>query len=225
MLICLVVACITKRAQIPFSVWLPLAIAAPTPVSSLVHSSTLVTSGVYLLIRFDRFIRVHFVFEYLFIVTLLLSRIRACLENDLKKIIALSTLSQLSLIMVILIEGFADICFFHLLIHAIFKCLLFLCSGNIIHNYASNQDIRLIGVFVGCFPVLTRYLNISLIVLIGLPFLSAFYSKDYFLEIIYTNSFLNLFIMIVVYISVALTVAYSLRLIYLLNLSFNIYIS
>nr|YP_010507253.1 NADH dehydrogenase subunit 5 [Xenos yangi]QPP04705.1 NADH dehydrogenase subunit 5 [Xenos cf. moutoni RZ-2020]UXG18682.1 NADH dehydrogenase subunit 5 [Xenos yangi] len=218
-LMCLFFACMTKSAQVPFSVWLPLAMAAPTPVSSLVHSSTLVTSGVFLLIRFESYIYLNSFFEVLFVITLLLSSISACLENDMKKIIALSTLSQLSLMMVMLMEGFLEVCFLHLLVHAAIKCLLFLCSGYIIHSFNSEQDIRMLSSFVSFYPVMIGYLNISFMSLMGLPFLSAYYTKDFFLEIMYLYSFNSLFVMVMIYFSIMLTVLYSFRLIYNLNFS------
>nr|CAL18258.1 NADH dehydrogenase subunit 5 [Xenos vesparum] len=225
-LVCLFLACMTKSAQMPFSVWLPLAMAAPTPVSSLVHSSTLVTSGVFLLIRFnDFYLHPNFLFEILFILTLMMSSVSACLEKDLKKIIALSTLSQLSLMLLMLMEGFMEVCFLHLLIHAVFKCLLFLCSGLIIHSFNGEQDIRYMGNFVSFYPILLCYLNISFLVLMGLPFLSAFYTKDFFLEIMNLNSYGNLLVMMSVYISILLTIVYSFGLMYKLNLFFFSYSS
>nr|ABC86660.1 NADH dehydrogenase subunit 5 [Xenos vesparum] len=225
-LVCLFLACMTKSAQMPFSVWLPLAMAAPTPVSSLVHSSTLVTSGVFLLIRFnDFYLHPNFLFEILFILTLMMSSVSACLEKDLKKIIALSTLSQLSLMLLMLMEGFMEVCFLHLLIHAVFKCLLFLCSGLIIHSFNGEQDIRYMGNFVSFYPIFLCYLNISFLVLMGLPFLSAFYTKDFFLEIMNLNSYGNLLVMMSVYISILLTIVYSFGLMYKLNLFFFSYSS
>jgi len=132
------VAAITKRAQIPFSAWLPAAIAAPTPVSALVHSSTLVTAGVFLLIRFYPFLNSCSFFKpallLISVSTLLLAGIGANYENDLKKIIALSTLSQLGVIIIRLGMGMPYLALFHLYTHALFKALLFLCAGAIIHN-------------------------------------------------------------------------------------------
>lgn len=140
-----VLAAITKRAQIPFSSWLPAAIAAPTPVSALVHSSTLVTAGVYLLIRFRFLLNNSTIFYALLLfgnLTIFMAGLGANYEMDLKKIIALSTLRQLGLIMGILSLGFYKMAFFHLLTHALFKALLFLCAGVLIHNIINFQDIR-----------------------------------------------------------------------------------
>lgn len=139
----------TKRAQIPFSAWLPAAMAAPTPVSSLVHSSTLVTAGVYLLIRFSPSLYDFFFFSFFIfysgVVTCGMASLAAIHERDLKKVIALSTLSQLGVIMMALGLGFPSLAFFHLVTHALFKALLFVCAGTIIHSVGDVQDVRMIG--------------------------------------------------------------------------------
>jgi len=166
---------------------LPAAIAAPTPVSALVHSSTLVTAGVYLLIRFNLLINFFFFRKILLILgrlTIFISGIRANFEVDLKKIIALSTLSQLGLIIRILSIKFYKLAFFHLLSHALFKALLFLCAGAFIHNFINFQDIRLSGNFFNQIPLTSSCFNISRLALCGIPFLTGFYSKDLILEII-----------------------------------------
>lgn len=210
-----VLAAITKRAQIPFSSWLPAAIAAPTPVSSLVHSSTLVTAGVYLLFRFrPRFsneLMNILLFSSLF--TIFIAGIAANFEYDLKKIIALSTLSQLGIIITILCLGDRNLAFFHLLIHALFKALLFICAGAIIHNFRNCQDIRYIGGLIHFIPLTCACLNIRNFALCGLPFLSGFYSKDLIAEVT-SIRIINVFIYIIFYLSIGLTVSYSIRLSY-----------
>jgi len=123
--------CFTKSAQFPFSSWLPDAMAAPTPVSALVHSRTLVTAGIFCLIRFfyclkDTFF---FLFGLIGFWTMIIARITACFEFDSKKIIAYSTLSQLGLMLISLSLGLVKFAFFHLLTHAVFKALLFICRG------------------------------------------------------------------------------------------------
>lgn len=210
----IIISSFTKRAQIPFSAWLPAAMAAPTPVSSLVHSSTLVTAGVYLLIRFgnsDIFKNDFFLFISL--ITVIISSLCARYEFDLKKIVALSTLSQLGLIMSCIFIGFKDLTFFHLLSHAIFKSLLFLCSGIIIHLLGGCQDIRSIGSLYIRIPLTCRCFNISNMALCGFPFLSGFYSKDFVIDRI---SFLgiNILILIIFYLSLGLTSLYRIRLFY-----------
>lgn len=211
----IIIAAITKRAQIPFSSWLPAAIAAPTPVSSLVHSSTLVTAGVYLLIRFNYVFSVRAINLLLFIslITIFIAGLGANYEFDLKKIIALSTLSQLGLIISILALGGFELAFFHLLSHALFKALLFICAGIIIHNLGNCQDIRYIGGLINFMPVTCLFFNICNLSLCGIPFLSGFYSKDLIVEVISMSS-LNIFTYIIFYISVGLTACYRFRLTY-----------
>lgn len=211
-----ILAAITKSAQIPFSSWLPAAIAAPTPVSALVHSSTLVTAGVYLLIRFNSLLLNNSIGQFLLLVsglTIFISGLGANFEFDLKKIIALSTLSQLGLIIIILSIGFYKLAFFHLLTHAIFKALLFICAGSIIHNIINSQDIRFIGGLSIRIPLTSSFFNISNLALCGIPFLAGFYSKDLILEVS-LYSYLNFYVIFIFFFSTGLTVRYSFRLIY-----------
>lgn len=211
-----ILAAITKSAQIPFSSWLPAAIAAPTPVSALVHSSTLVTAGVYLLIRFNVLLAGSNLGSFLLLfagLTIFMAGLGANFEFDLKKIIALSTLSQLGLIIRILAIGFPKLAFFHLLTHALFKALLFMCAGAIIHNIKDSQDIRYIGGLVLQIPLTSSCFNLSNLALCGTPFLAGFYSKDLILEIV-SLSYINYFSFILYFLSTGLTVCYSLRLVY-----------
>nr|YP_009499534.1 NADH dehydrogenase subunit 5 [Aegosoma sinicum]ASL05648.1 NADH dehydrogenase subunit 5 [Aegosoma sinicum] len=210
-----VLAAMTKSAQIPFSSWLPAAMAAPTPVSSLVHSSTLVTAGVYLLIRFNFSFSPGLMFGLLFIssMTMFMSGLGANFEFDLKKIIALSTLSQLGLMMSILALGDYKLSFFHLLTHALFKALLFMCAGNMIHGMGNCQDIRFMGGLVNHMPLTCAFFNICNVSLCGLPFLSGFYSKDLVVEVM-SMQILNVYIYMIFYLSIGLTVCYSFRLTY-----------
>nr|QWB85827.1 NADH dehydrogenase subunit 5 [Typodryas sp. N143] len=220
-----VLAAFTKSAQIPFSSWLPAAMAAPTPVSSLVHSSTLVTAGVYLLIRFnfalgDTLMVLGLLFSCL---TMFMSGLGANFEYDLKKIIALSTLSQLGLMLSILFIGDYKLAFFHLLIHALFKALLFMCAGNIIHLMSNYQDIRYMGSLMVNLPVTCCFFNVCNFSLCGLPFLSGFYSKDLIVEFMSMQP-LNLLIYALFYLSIGLTVSYTFRLSYYsLSGDFNFY--
>lgn len=123
--------------------------AAPTPVSALVHSSTLVTAGVFLVIRFWDFISLFefsvFFLQLVCLFTIVLAGFSALFESDLKKIIALSTLSQLSVMLFAVSFGFSFLGLFHLYTHAIFKALLFLCAGCLIHSFCHVQDIRHLG--------------------------------------------------------------------------------
>uniref|UniRef100_A0AAU8L3S0 NADH-ubiquinone oxidoreductase chain 5 n=1 Tax=Cyphochilus crataceus TaxID=1453293 RepID=A0AAU8L3S0_9SCAR len=208
-------AAMTKSAQIPFSSWLPAAMAAPTPVSSLVHSSTLVTAGVYLLIRFNHAFNSSIMLVLLFIgtMTMFMAGLGANFEFDLKKIIALSTLSQLGLMMAILALGEFKLALFHLLTHALFKALLFMCAGCMIHNMGNYQDIRYMGGLVYQMPLTCTFFIISNLSLCGLPFMSGFYSKDLILEVV-SMSYLNVYIYLVFFISTGLTVCYTFRLLY-----------
>ena len=211
-----VIAGITKRAQIPFSAWLPAAMAAPTPVSALVHSSTLVTAGVYLLIRF----RVILEGSEAQVLLLLLSRLTifmaglgANFEYDLKKIIALSTLSQLGVMIRILSLGYPDLAFFHLLAHALFKALLFMCAGSVIHRVKDYQDIRIMGGLVYHMPLTRMCINLANLALCGTPFLAGFYSKDMVLEVAFMSP-INLISFLLYVIATGLTVCYTMRLVY-----------
>nr|YP_009346048.1 NADH dehydrogenase subunit 5 [Pseudocosmetura anjiensis]AQM39805.1 NADH dehydrogenase subunit 5 [Pseudocosmetura anjiensis] len=211
-----ILAAMTKSAQIPFSSWLPAAMAAPTPVSALVHSSTLVTAGVYLLIRFNVVIVENNLGKFLLLIsglTMFMAGLGANFEYDLKKIIALSTLSQLGLMMSILSMGFPKLAFFHLLTHALFKALLFMCAGSVIHNMKNSQDIRFMGGLCVQMPLTVICFNISNLALCGMPFLAGFYSKDLILEIV-SLSYLNGFSFFLYFFSTGLTVCYSLRLVY-----------
>lgn len=195
-----------------------MAMAAPTPVSALVHSSTLVTAGVYLIIRFNSFLLLGGLGRVLFflsVVTIFIAGAMAMVESDLKKIIALSTLSQLGLIIIILRIGHEILAFYHLLTHAIFKSILFMCAGIIIHSLNDNQDIRLFGNLNEIIPFTIIRFLISRLALCGFPFLAGFYSKDYIIELIYVNQINRVILGIIVF-SLGFTVIYSIRLFYYL---------
>nr|YP_010465716.1 NADH dehydrogenase subunit 5 [Vietnamella sinensis]UUL99601.1 NADH dehydrogenase subunit 5 [Vietnamella sinensis]UUL99627.1 NADH dehydrogenase subunit 5 [Vietnamella sinensis] len=211
-----ILAAMTKSAQIPFSAWLPAAMAAPTPVSALVHSSTLVTAGIYLLIRFSPLLGGSMMNKILLLIaglTMFMAGLGANFEFDLKKIIALSTLSQLGLMMSILAMGLPKLAYFHLLTHAMFKALLFMCAGAIIHNMKDSQDIRNMGNLVTGMPYTTGCLNVANMALCGFPFLAGFYSKDLILEVASLSS-INMLSYWLYFISTGLTMCYTLRLSY-----------
>lgn len=209
------IAAITKRAQVPFSSWLPAAIAAPTPVRALVHSSTLVTAGIFLLIRFRPFLIQFNIFSniliFVAVITSLLGGWGATYETDLKKIIALSTLSQLGVIIFSLSLGYTYLTLFHLYTHALFKSILFICAGHILHTSWHNQDIRNLGNSVYNLPFTTIIFNLGNICLIGIPFISGFYSKDSILEQILCGNF-NIIIILLILFATAFTAKYSFRL-------------
>nr|AHC94340.1 NADH dehydrogenase subunit 5 [Nerita tessellata] len=213
--LCIMVGAMTKSAQIPFSAWLPAAMAAPTPVSALVHSSTLVTAGIFILIRFYYLLAAWPLFNFLALfigtITLLMAGIGANHEHDLKKIIALSTLSQLGVMMLSLGLGAWNLTLFHLYTHALFKALLFLCAGAIIHNNSNVQDIRSFGALAPQMPLTITCLNIANLALCGAPFLSGFYSKDLILETCLYNP-TNSIALILIFLATGMTAAYSIRL-------------
>nr|ALO64596.1 NADH dehydrogenase subunit 5 [Lasioglossum minutissimum] len=217
MMFYMLISMITKSAQMPFSAWLPAAMTAPTPISSLVHSSTLVTAGVYLLIRYNKFMSLS-VKSYIIIIssgTMFMAGLMANYEFNLKKIIALSTLSQLGFMMSILGMGLVELGFFHLLIHAFFKSLMFMCVGGFIHSTLNNQDLRKFMGMMCLSPLKSVVFLFSLLNLSGFPFISGFYSKDLILEFM-NISLMNKMVIYILMISSILTVNYSVRIIKLI---------
>jgi len=203
------VGAITKSAQLPFSAWLPAAMAAPTPVSSLVHSSTLVTAGVYIMIRFNyifSFLGFSFL-KVLFLLTIILAGIFAVVEIDFKKVVAMSTLRQLGMILFVLSVGGTLLSFLHIIIHAFFKSILFLRTGSIIVQVSGRQDSRLYG-RISSFTSFT-YFSISCFCLAGFPFFIGFYSKELIISSISSN--VGIFIYYVFVSSCLFTIMYSLR--------------
>lgn len=216
LIVLIIIAAITKRAQIPFSSWLPAAIAAPTPVRALVHSSTLVTAGVFLLIRFYPFLSSITIFSKVILViaslTIFMAGIRALVECDIKKIVALSTLRQLGVIISSIGMGLPDLAFFHLITHALFKALLFICVGTLINLHHHRQDLRRMGNLTLEIPLTVISLNIANMALCGLPFLAGFYSKDLIIEmLLYRNS--RAFILVLFVFATIITSGYSVRLV------------
>lgn len=211
----LIITFITKRAIYPFSSWLPLAIAAPTPISALVHSRTLVTAGLYLIMRYSPF----FSTFPLLIAILLVIRIftsfyaglNAVFEADLKKLIALSTLSHLGFIGLAFFSGFTSLAFFHLLTHALFKSLLFMTMGDIMTNLSHSQDIRYLSNGSVQTPGSCFVINVSLFNLLGLPSLSGFFSKDLVLERFHYSQ-ASLFLLLVLFANVGFTYFYTYQL-------------
>nr|YP_010580163.1 NADH dehydrogenase subunit 5 [Trichogramma cacaeciae]UZS90464.1 NADH dehydrogenase subunit 5 [Trichogramma cacaeciae] len=221
----IIIGSFTKSAQFPFSVWLPAAMAAPTPVSSLVHSSTLVTAGVYLLIRFNYIFYLNDYFLNFImmtgLITMMMAGFSANFDYDLKKIIAFSTLSQLGLMMMIYSLKNYNLTFFHLIVHAMFKSMMFMCSGIIIHNMMNYQDIRFMGKLKNFMPMTSMIFMISNLSLCGLPFFSGFYSKDQILEFMFLEN-ISFYVYLLLILSTMLTVSYSVRLTYyLMCMKFN----
>ena len=208
-------AIISKRAQVPFRVWLPMAIMAPTPVSALVHSSTLVTAGVYLLIRYKWIFFVNFfcikLLLFVSVLTLVISSLYNLYEIDLKKVIAFSTLRQMSFIIV---GGFyvgVIYCFFHLVTHALFKSLLFIGVGNLIHEVSGGQHTKQF-IFRSRIVLNNLCVFICLLCMVGFPFLAGFYSKDLFFEV-FRGVVVGILIYILFFSRVVITCLYRSRLV------------
>jgi len=189
--------------------------AAPTPVSALVHSSTLVTAGVFLLIRFFPFLSQSALFKPTLLLfaslTIVIAGLSAIAECDLKKIIALSTLRQLGVIIGSLGLGIPDLAFFHLITHALFKALLFICGGTLIHFHHHGQDLRTIGNLAPQLPITIASLTLANLALCGAPFIAGFYSKDAILETTLISP-TNILMIFIFFFATALTAAYSARL-------------
>ena len=174
-------ACV-KSAQFPFNAWLLSAISAPTPISSLVHSSTLVVAGVFILLQFSYcLVDVLDVLKYISVISLILRRVGLLNENDIKKLIAYSTIRHVSLIIYLLRFKLFKVVYFHLNIHAMFKSLIFICFGFVILSSFHAQDKRLVRL-LNLNPIIKIIYYFSCICLAGLPFLRAFFSKDFIIE-------------------------------------------
>lgn len=206
------IGAMTKRAQLPFSAWLPAAMSAPTPISALVHSSTLVTAGVYVIIRIEQLLRfIRKPLSLLALSTILLAGVIAILEKDFKKVIAISTLRQLGLMFFLLSLGAWKVCFFHILCHAIFKSIMFLRAGRFIVD--GDQDMRRKGGLQKLQPLTSVVLVFAALSLIGIPFFSGFFSKDLAIDLIFSENF-NLFSYFLFFIGCVLTALYSIRLMF-----------
>ena len=211
-----------KSAQIGLHIWLPYAMEGPTPVSSLLHAATLVTAGVYLLIRLhpvlDKSPMVLTVICVLGAITALVAATIGLVQNDLKKVIAYSTCSQLGYMVFSIGLSSANVSIFHLSNHAFFKALLFLSAGSVIHALGDEQDVRKYGAGLLTQPLTYFMILVGSLSLMGVPFLTGFYSKDLILELAYSKFSMNgTFAWWLGSISAGLTAFYSFRLI---NLSF-----
>ena len=218
--LCLLIGAMAKSSQLGLHVWLPMAMEGPTPVSALIHAATMVTAGVYLLIRSSPIIEysdtVLLVCLWLGGITTMFSSLIGFYQKDIKKIIAYSTMSQLGMMVLSIGLSCYNIALFHLINHAFYKALLFLGAGSVIHGMADNQDLRKYGGLKHYLPLTYSVILIASFSLIAIPFMSGFYSKDFILESAYGQLFLSsITVYIIAVLGATFTTLYSIKILYL----------
>jgi NADH-quinone oxidoreductase subunit L len=209
---CLFVGAMGKSAQLPLYTWLPDAMAGPTPVSALIHAATMVTAGIYMIVRSNAiFIVTPFTMEVIAIVglaTALFAGTIAIYQKDIKKVLAYSTVSQLGYMFLALGVGAFTSGMFHLMTHAFFKALLFLGAGSVIHAMSGEQDITKMGALAKKIPITFYTFTIGVLAIVGFPFLSGFISKDEILVAVYNH---NKVYFVLAFLGALMTTFYMLR--------------
>lgn len=218
--ICLLLGAMAKSAQIGLHVWLPMAMEGPTPVSALIHAATMVTAGVYLLIRSSPLIEYSstllLICLWLGAVTTLASSMIGLFQGDIKKIIAYSTMSQLGMMVIAIGLSSYNVALFHLINHAFYKGLLFLGAGSVIHAVADNQDLRKYGGLIHWLPLTYSVILIASLSLVAFPFMTGFYSKDLILESAYGQyQFPGIAAYFIAVVGAIFTTLYSVKILYL----------
>jgi NADH-ubiquinone oxidoreductase chain 5 len=218
--ICLLIGAMAKSSQVGLHVWLPMAMEGPTPVSALIHAATMVTAGVYLLMRSSPLIEYSSTILLLCLwlggITTVFSSLVGLFQQDIKKVIAYSTMSQLGMMVIAIGLSSYNIALFHLINHAFYKGLLFLGAGAVIHAMADNQDFRKYGGLISFLPLSYSVILIASLSLVAFPFMTGFYSKDFLLESAYGQySFSSISIYIIAVIGAIFTTLYSVKVLYL----------